>query len=251
MEKEPRKATEVILALESKIDNLLQIIRSQDLNIKLLSNKLNAIIEKLEKQEQPTPKIIVEAVSSQSNISLPSEDPNKNIPVSSDFNIDVDSSPQGFRRTSRPETFAGDNAYLHHDDTGNRFPMQIPQMQPNKAEVIFNPPSKEDIKATDYKKKASKKEAGGEIPVVQRVVDKNGKSIFLAEVEILNPNSGDSIFKTRTNGTGKWMASLPIGIYRVMIRKRDSSSKDKIESGQDIEVTGDSSPLELQTLIMR
>jgi len=55
VEKEPRKATDIILNLESKVDILLSIVRSQDLNIKILSNKLNSIIEKLE-QEAPKSK---------------------------------------------------------------------------------------------------------------------------------------------------------------------------------------------------
>ena len=45
MSNEPRKATDVLLELEAKINLLLDIVRSQDLNIKVLSNKLNVFID--------------------------------------------------------------------------------------------------------------------------------------------------------------------------------------------------------------
>lgn len=256
METEPRKATDVLLDLESKIEILLQIIRSQDLNIKLLSNKLNLVIEKLEKQPISSSKIMVEAVNTlTSPITNAAPEPEKNITISSDFNIVSDSSPQGFRRTSRPETFAGDNVYLKSgDESVTRFPMQIPKSPTNKAsnkaaEVVVPNSSPSENKTANNSENTKSSQNG--IPTVQRVVDKNGKSIFLAEVEILNSSNNESVFKTRTNGTGKWMASLPIGSYRVIIRKRESVSKEKLEAGQTIVIDGSQSPLELQTIIIK
>lgn len=259
MDKEPRKATDVLLDLESKIEILLQIVKSQDFNIKLLSNKLNLLMEKLDKQPAAAPKIMVEAVNTSpmalnAAIAEPSL-PEKNIPISSDFNIPTDNSPQGFRRTSRPETFSGDNMYLNSgsEESVTRFPMQMPKLPQNKpAEVVVPNAAVPDKKTNKHQEaEPAEKESQGSIPVVQRIVDKNGKSIFLAEVEVLDLAKGDVVFKTRTNGTGKWMASLPIGSYRVMIRKRESVSKEKMEAGQDIHVDGTQSPLELQTMIIR
>ena len=259
MDKEPRKATDVLLDLESKVEVLLQIVKSQDFNIKLLSNKLNLLMDKLDKQPVAPPKIMVEAVNTNPMAINPAiaepTVPEKNIPISSDFNIPSDNSPQGFRRTSRPETFSGDNVYLNNgiEDSVTRFPMQMPKLAQNKpAEVIVpnvNVPDKKSSKQQEPE--FSERESRGSIPVVQRIVDKNGKAIFLAEVEVLDLAKGDVVFKTRTNGTGKWMASLPIGSYRVMIRKRESVSKEKMEAGQDIHVDGTQSPLELQTMIIR
>ena len=89
------------------------------------------------------------------------------------------------------------------------------------------------------------------IPVSQRCVDKNGKSIFLANVEIIDMATSQTIFKTRTNATGKWFASLGIGAYRVTIRKMESVTKEKIEAVQDIQVDGSKSKLELPMLIIK
>ena len=268
MEKEARKATDVLLDLESRIETLLQIVRSQDLNIKLLSNKLNMVMEKLDKQPAATSKIVVEAVNSipQNSVPAPNNSPvqetDKNIPISSDFNVPTENSPQGFRRTSRPETFAGDNSYLKSPaEPINKFPLQIPkptnrtvvdkapELSDNDAEVVVDPSAFEQRLPTEPKKE--KVRNSNSIPVVQRVVNKEGKSVFLAEIEILDLANQEIVGKTRTNGTGKWMASLPVGSYRVMLKKRESLSKEKIEIGQTIHVDGTQSPLELQTMIIK
>lgn len=250
MEKEPRKATDVLLELESKIDVALNIIRTQDLNIKLLSNKLNSILEKLEKQNSPTNKIVVEAVVT----SPTTNDAEKTIPISSESQLPIDLNPQGFRRTSRPETFSGDNAYLSRtpEIMTAKYPVQIPSSKSSVAEVVVPNSISEQVEVGPVEEKPKHKTApSSSVPVIQRIVDKNGKSIFLADVEIIDLSSGEQVIKTRTNGTGKWMANLSVGNYRVMIRKRESVSKEKMEVGQDIYVDGSQSPLELQTMIIK
>ena len=102
MSNEPRKATEVLLDIESKIDILLNIVRNQDLNIKVLSNKLNNL-NIIKPIGVPTVEISNFTTTSESQIQ---------IPISTDTQIIVDKNPQGFRRISRPETYSGDNVYL-------------------------------------------------------------------------------------------------------------------------------------------
>jgi len=58
----------------------------------------------------------------------------------------------------------------------------------------------------------------------------------MADVEIFNNNK--SIHKTRTNGVGKWMASLPIGNYKVSVKRKDPISKEMREVYQNVQVTG-------------
>lgn len=251
MEKEPRKATDVLLELESKIDIALNIIRTQDLNIKLLSNKLNSILEKLEKQNSSANKIVVEAVTASPSTNIDLE---KNISISSEDQIGLELKPQGFRRTSRPETFSGDDAYLSRapEIMTAKYPVQIPNTKTTPAEFVVPNSVIEQKEASPVEEKPKHKTtSGSSVPIIQRIVDKNGKSIFLADVEIIDLSNGEQVIKTRTNGTGKWMANLAIGNYRVMIRKRESVSKEKMEIGQDIYVDGSQSPLELQTMIIK
>ena len=302
---EPRKATDVLLDVESKVSMLLDIIRAQDLNIKVLSNKLNDVIGRLEKQQVAPPKIVVEAVQTNAAAAftqVPVGDPERNIPVTAESKLPQTDTPQGFRRTSRPETFAGDNAYLPHPEREMKMPVQLPKTAPMGRQGVMPPPGRGPDssvvippEATNPRNKKGvmtgpapkgspfappgspnpmmtppgspnpmmvapppPEDAGpsvqhtpGNIPVMQRCVDKNGKSVFLADVEIVDLSTAQPIFKTRTNGTGKWMASLGIGAYRVTINKRASQNKEKLEAVQDIQVDGAQSPLELPMIIIK
>lgn len=312
---EPRKATDVLLDIETKVNALLDIVRSQDLVIKVLSNKLNDVMGKLEKQGQAAPKITVEAIQAPvvpppmppGFTQLPAGDPERNIPVVAEHRLPETSAPQGFRRSSRPETFAGDNAYLPHpeDEISARTqqPPRAATRQPQGAPPPGRGPGSEVVTATvppeAFTNQRPKKgtmggpapkgsplaapgtpnpmmsppgtpnpmmappdeqfheqapppmAAQGQIPVMQRCVDKNGKSIFLADVELTDLSNGQPFFKTRTNGAGKWMASLGIGAYRVVITKRASGNKGMMEAVQDIQVDGSKSPLELPMVIIK
>lgn len=277
---EPRKATDVLLDVESKVSMLLDIIRAQDLNIKVLSNKLNDVIGRLDKQQAGPPKIIVETVQTvpqqPSNIppaftQIPAGESGRNIPVTAEAKLPQSEVPQGFRRSSRPETYAGDNAYLPHPEQEMRMPVQIPKMPPGRQQPMVPPPGRADAVAPQQtmsrggavmtapqqdvqdaeEQQSVPQNAHGQIPVMQRCVDKNGKSIFLADVEIVSLVDGQPVFKTRTNGTGKWMASLGIGGYRVTINKRASMNKEKLEAVQDIQVDGTQTPLELPMMIIK
>src|SRR5208282_6569331 len=96
MSSEPRKATDVLLDLESKVDTLLGLVQSQDLVIKVLSNKLNDVMSKLDKQQAAPPRIVVETVQSPHPqtvnmppgfVQLPGGDPERNIPFASETNL--------------------------------------------------------------------------------------------------------------------------------------------------------------------
>lgn len=262
---EPRKATDIILELEQKLDTALGLIRTQDLNIKILSNKLNSVLEALEKQSAKPP-VMVEAVNT-GKIQASTINPEHQIPISAEVKLPLESEPKGFRRTSRPETFAGDDAYLPPSAPETKFPVQMPKAPPGRgsmtpppgrtveATVVAPSPAPAPPQAAPVAPPASQKQqvtiVQNAIPVMQRVVNGQGKSLFLAEVEIIDLSTMQQIYKTRTNGTGKWMASLGIGEYRVLIRKFEATTKEKLEVTQDIQVDGQQSPLELQAVIIK
>ena len=308
---EPRKATDVLLDIETKVNALLDIVRSQDLVIKVLSNKLNDVMGKLEKQAQAAPKFTVEAIQAPvvpppmppGFTQLPAGEPERNIPIAAEHRLPETSAPQGFRRNSRPETFAGDNSYLPHPEPEMRMPVQIPKMPAppgrqapnapppgrgpgsevvaqvppeamnprNNKKGVFAPPNphgspfaehgapnpmmapEEGEPQQQQPPQQPQQHTQGNIPVMQRCVDKNGKSIFLADVKITDlsdgqPAGGNNI---RTNGAGKWMTSLGIGAYRVVITKRAAANKGMMEAVQDIQVDGSKSPLELPMVIIK
>ena len=268
---EQRKASEILLDLENKIDKLIGLTETQNLNSRILSNKLNELMNLLSKQNTSAAKITMEAVSTApKNVATPLQnfqptDAERQIPIFAEAKLPETNSPQGFRRTARPETFSGGEAPLDQtkeskEPEGMKFPLQIPKGGPPPGrsaspEIMASMPAvKETLppqKSTNKSVKASLLQNA--IPVHQRIVDKNGKTIFLADVEIMDLSNEQPVYKTRTNGTGKWMASLGVGVYRVTIRKQESLNKGKsaLEAIQDVQVDGQQSPLELQTLIIK
>lgn len=259
MEKE-RKASEVILELESKLDKALDFLRNQDLMIKILNNKLIAITESLNKKVAEPPKFTVEAINVPTQkipIPMPAPLSEREVAISAESKLPIETAPQGFRRTSRPETFSGDDAYLSH----TKYPTQIPKLAGNQmpppgrnlgeAVVPDKATKKLDTSSVPTSQQPSKNVAQNAVPVTQRVVNGHGKSLFLADVEVINKTSMETVAKTRCNGTGKWMASLAIGEYKVIIRKLDATTKERLEVSQDVLVDGSQSPLELQTVIVK
>jgi hypothetical protein len=233
---EPRKATDIVLDLEKKVDKLLDIVNSLELSIKLMSNKITGLSVKPNLPSPP--KFAIEAV----NVTTKMSDP--------EFKVQMQQNPNGFRRTSRPETFSGDDNYLAAPppEVHPKFPAQIPNQIPNQVtKAEESPPQTKKPKETSKVKKVA---GENNIPIMQRVTDKNGKSVFLADVEVFNDNK-ESIFKTRTNGIGKWMASLPLGNYQVLVKKRESITKVSMEVSQNIMVDGTVSPLDLPVLIIK
>jgi hypothetical protein len=279
MTQEPRKATDVLIEMESNVRQLLDIVRAQDLNIKVLSNKLNELLGRLDRQDAVRPKITVEAIQ---NVPLPAVnfppafpqmpagEPERTIPVTAENRLPQENNPQGFRRTSRPETFSPEkeikmpiqmpkmpapppNPNAMRPPPGRSAPESTAMMPPgavtNRGQQL--PPMQSPPMPTEVSQPPSTTPNHDQVPTQQRCVDKNGKSIFLADVQITDMITGQPYFKTRTNGTGKWMASLPVGEYRVLIRKQGSSLKDKVEAIQDVHVDGSKSPLELPMLIIK
>jgi hypothetical protein len=273
MTQEPRKATDILLELESKIEVLLNTVRSQDLNIKVISNKLNKVMEGLEKQQAAPPRITVEAVQ---HPSVPNQvaqlfgqvpnnpDPERNVLVTAESKLPVEEGPKGFRRTSRPESYSDEKVFRSREVIPLPPPPVAPPLEASKAnrpppgrsvgEVVtaqIPAPKNKAAPAPNAPKVATEAETHGIVPVEQRVVDRNGKSVFLADVEIIDLTTGEQVSKSRTTATGKWMAALPLGNYKVIIRKLESITRDKIESVQTIKVDGSEAPLRLQMIIIK
>lgn len=209
-----RKATDVLLSLELKIDNLIKLYQTLSFDIKILSNKVNSLIDNKTSSINITKNNIP-------NFSVETSE-NKAVSIKKEDALPITDAPLGFRRNSRPETYA--NA--------------------TEESVTDNQDSFKDYEPINSNKNSN-------ITVVQRVVDKNGKSLFLADVEILSAGTNEIVFKTRTNGAGKWQAQLSPGNYKTFIRKRESLTKEKIEALQTINVDGTESLINLDMLIIK
>ena len=262
MTNEPRKASDILVEVESKIDKLLTLVANVDNNNKIISNKINDLAQIVNKASVAAPKYTAEAIQNvppKSPIdAFTVTDPERQVPINADHKLPETAAPKGFRRTSRPDALEGDGSYRTQPtkEPEVRFPVQMPKGMPppgrTAGEVVVPPPTQTSPpKQQSPIPNAKNALAQNAIPVMQRVVDKNGKSVFLADVEITDLSNAQPIFKARTNGTGKWMGSLSVGAYRVTIRKGGNKVKDGMEAIQDIQVKGDVSPLELPLLIIK
>lgn len=248
---EPRKASDILLSLESQVSQLVALYRSQDLVLKVLSNKLNNLIETVGKLNQTE-----ETNNNTLNLQVPHSSP---VPIFAEYKLPQEVAPKGFRRTSRPETYTTQEPIPKPQrvtlgqitapppEPTVEFPVQFPEFAPsNQPSLPAKKPSVTQPQETRVVKST------GSIPVQQRLVDQNGKAIFLANIDIINLQTGETVFsKLRTNGVGKWQASLSPGAYQVKISKQESLSKTKLELSQDIMVDGLSPTQELPMLICK
>ncbi len=240
---EPRKATDILLEILTKLDQVLAFQRTQDLNVKIISNKLNTLIAELERTPDGT------EFKMNPTAEVP---PLEFLPLP----LPLEQAPLGFRRTSRPETYTTEKERnqtsrpaprVEAADTGKRpAPPQTPQPALPK-------PAPADEWKTISMPNMQSEEAGsaGKVAVSQRIVDKNNKVIFLASVEIINKQTNELALKTRTNSMGKWQAVLPPGVYSVNIAKSESMSKEKVQMNQEIRIDGKNSTQELPMVIAK
>jgi hypothetical protein len=228
MEQKNRTATEVLISLEAKIDQLMHQHKTLDLNIKILSNKLNQLLAAPLTPSMPSVSV---GDDFSPNETFPEYPPEPELPPG--FSLPVETAPVGFRRTSRADTYAPAESQPKKNVPTPAIP--TPTMHPaqEKVSTSVHIPSSAD-----------------RMPIMQRIVDKNGKAIFMAEVEIVNNKNHNTELKTRTNGVGKWQASLAPGQYKVFLRKAGAVGKPKIEVIQDLTVDG-STPNELQMMIVK
>jgi len=212
---ESRKASDILLSIEKKLDQIVGLISSNDLTMKIVANKLQSLIDIGNDDNHPNNLDEINKNNLLPTVSLLSPQ-KEEIFINSEFNIEEDKAPSGTRRTSR------------------------------SSSDIFDFETKENNKTVSPETYNSDRK----IPIVQRVVDKNGKSLFLAEVEVLNENSVQ-VCKVKTNSVGKYQAQLPPGNYKIIIRKNEPLSNSKLEGIQEIKVNSESKLLELPIIIIK
>lgn len=86
------------------------------------------------------------------------------------------------------------------------------------------------------------------IPVSQRIIYKDGKNVYMANVEFFNSEK-KLVKKTRTNASGKWIVALPPSSYVVKITKAATSVKTKVDLLYTIVVTESDKQIELEEKI--
>lgn len=243
---EPRKASNILLVLEAKIEQLLHLARSQDLNIKILSNKINNLIEEFHSLTIEEPVVYSNfptQVTSQNSYEA------EIISSKTEYQLPLEKNPTGFRRTSRPETYISESVFTEVP------PKSVePELLYNPKKQVKNPvfpiANKPQIIQAQQSQSPSM-DVVSKSPVIQRIMDKNGKVVFLANVEIINTQTNKIEHTSRTSSVGKWQASLSPGTYKVNVKKQEALSKTKINATSEFSVAKSGVVLELPDLIAR
>lgn len=256
MDNNSRKASEILLDLESKIDQLTSMLHAQALDIRVLSNKLNKLMEQPKVASPPIPAPAPQ-VTSYSADAVDAKIPNvilqnRAIPVKVADQLPMQDSPQAIRRNSRPEAqravpIAPPTTKISIQDPA---PPNMSQFMKAKQPPPAPPPSfQEEPQFQAFENLTPQQESSNKVAVTQRVITKTGKSVFLADVEVFDEDN-NQVFKTRTNGMGNWQASLPVGNYKIRVGKREAVTKQKIEKTQNVLVDGRVSQLVLDQVII-
>jgi hypothetical protein len=221
MNDEPRKASDILLSLESKVNDLVKTVAVYDFNTKLILDRVNKMYAYIS---------ILQNEMAEDNATQ-NQTTNKEIVQSSTEHLmTVEENPKGQKRTSRVETYTKP---------------QVPFV--NQIDPTINQPH--GIQ-TERPTKQTKPDGDRKVPVIQRITDQTGKDLFMAEVMILDANK-ELVSKTKTNAAGKWQAYLKPGLYSVNIVKTDTATKAKLEAMQDITVSNSDTTITLPVMIIK
>lgn len=221
-------------------ENQKVMMKQQEAILHLLQILLSS---KNEEKQVVAPKITMEAVNT-----LPVQPSNldmtKNVMVNADVNLTVDNSPQGFRRTSRPETFTADKSSPREEEATIKMPIQVPRST-GGSEIVAPKDSKEELKQQKVDRSNSF------IPVQQKVLDAKGKSLFLVDIEVTDLSNNKVVHKTRTKPTGKWDGSLPVGEYQVTMKRVIDNTNIPKSHYIKVSIDGSSSKVQLPDYIFK
>jgi hypothetical protein len=224
-----RKATDVLLDLEKKLDDMLRFQRNMDNNMKILLSQVNMFMNKAKSNT------VKESVVENSN--------NTN----SEFSGIINS--QNFDNRPKTNKFVQMAAAqgIEIDDaksTQQRIVTHNTSPEYSGDELLEASPRKVSPRGSRGPKTTSNKST-----VSQELKKADGQPLFLASVEILNED-GSVEKQTRTNPKGKWMAALSPGNYTVRVIKffAPDSGYKPIDTSYQIQVSQADAPLELNPL---
>lgn len=207
-----RKATDVLLDLEIKVDTILTHLKNQENLMKVIANRLG-VFNKSNEVKQPSIKDSVENLPTKPII--PGLKPGI-VMTSARLGKKEDVPTITSQNTERDEVEAGDF-----------------------IEVETNPKGKRRTARYAENESTSKKTA-----VQQKITYADGKNVCLASVEIYDLNN-NLIKQAKTNAMGKWMAALDPAEYIIKINKHGVANKPNINLEFQITIPNSDRPLEL------
>lgn len=213
-----RKATDIILELEDKLDQALSMLKNLEFKMSILLNQRQPSPPQPSPPQASAPQNIAH-VDSKSSIG-----PKQEVAL-------VASKPSVFQ--SAPDLKSKLQKALLEAKQDSKNPVSS-----SSDDEVFEFKNADQV--SNSKENLSKK-----IPVQQRIVYPDGKNVYMANVEIYSVD-GSLVKKTNTNQVGKWMMLLASGRYKIKVTKSGSGQKPKIDIEYDISVPVTETTFELE-----
>lgn len=218
-QEQPRKASDILLSIEDKMNSLIKSMSVYDLNTKLMLSRINSIyayIEQLKAEAELQPDQIDQGT----------------IQVVAQEAIPITDVPTKDRRIGRVEP-----------------PVQIPQ-RPATPQQMQTQAQPVPVQTPQNKKVNVPVSSDRKVPVVQQLKYSTGGDVFMAEVSVANQDN-ELVHKTKTNAIGKWQAHLKPGKYYVSVVKTDTTTKKKIEALQELTIPNSEGTVNLPPAIIK
>jgi len=210
-----RKASEVLLDLEAKLNKLLAEQSNTNNLLKVIANRLGSPQQPI--MQQPVPQQPQQAPL------MPGLKPG----VRLENGVLVNDSPASDNEVFDP------NGQLAGQKVETEYKMEMetsPKGERRGARYTNQEPQKRNVTIT------------------QKVLYPNGKNVCLARIEVFDME-GNLVTSAKTNSTGKWSAQLPSEQdYVINVIKKASASKPEINKSFEISVPNQSAPLQLKDL---
>jgi hypothetical protein len=219
-----RKATDVLISIEKKLDDVLSYQKNQDLLIKRLAQQLFDVQKQLlSGQSSSSPKQEVAINEANAPLTIPASP--KALP--------------GIKPGVRVGEFVGANPAETKPTDFVDVDSQLEQTPPN---VDF----KEQLKKRGTRTVNQNKNA----TVKQNLKYPDGRPLAMAKVDIFDIDKNNLISSVKSSVMGEWVETLPADKYIVAISKRAAGDKPEVSTEFILEVPSSSAPLKLDDLIV-
>lgn len=246
-----RKVSDVVLDIESKMNEILGIIKTQDILLKIAINKINSLTvdpisnipgdrsQMYEKNDSQARKEVDSLLRNQFENSDEyfNDTENEKESEKKDTNSFFSNKVAEARERDRKSPLAAALREADKEDSNDMY-----EHVPGNAELATSSQRHRRTSNSSGEKKSVVRSGEGMVSVKQKIVDSEGRSIPLATVKI---TSEDGTSKSiRTDSRGEWETSLFPGEYSVQIAKKfvsdpnrkpiNSKYSVKIDGAQDI-----------------
>ena len=232
-----RKATDVLLSVEQMVRELLGHARNQDMLLKNLTRRVDAL-------SGPQPFL--------KNQEPPAAEP---------------PTPQAQRPTMPGLKPGVVLKKVKSDQEHFQFEEWQPNGPPKQVLVKHGEEAEEEEEVVeelelDTKPKGKRRDAryvskpanGKNVPVQQKVLYPDGKALTSAHVEIFAKTESEGkqvwglVKSLKTNNTGKWTNSLPAGNYMIKVSKKGEKGKPPVEMQGPLTIPNSEEPVQLKPI---